>query len=229
MAEIGMAKSVWNAKIQLCWWHLKWAVRARLDKAKLSTTPYNARRANGEFKFINVEFRPFGRPDPKEYEGGVLDVNNSEAPQATLRPDPLRIRLLAPRPATKLEAVTDAHHSRLQENNTTAAAEESGGSEDELEGHRVFCPASLRGPIIALVENHFTAHPLIPSYCHPSPAGIREWAVKEMYEFCVSNNLAEVWAYLWENWYRRGRWELWARAEHPEIPRLKTTMMVESQ
>ncbi|KAJ7170411.1 hypothetical protein C8R43DRAFT_875882, partial [Mycena crocata] len=50
----------------------------------------------------------------------------------------------------------------------------------------------------------------------------------KMYKFCVDHNLPEVWAYLWENWYRRGRWELWARAEHPQIPRLKTTMMVES-
>ncbi|KAJ7302388.1 hypothetical protein DFH08DRAFT_616091, partial [Mycena albidolilacea] len=91
-----------------------------------------------------------------------------------------------------------------------------------------FCLASLRGPIIALVEKHFTAHPLIPGYCHLSPAGIREWAVKEMYEFCIPNNLPEVWAYLWENCYQHGRWELWARAEHHEIPRLKTTTMVES-
>ncbi|KAF7377076.1 hypothetical protein MSAN_00126100 [Mycena sanguinolenta] len=39
MAEIGMIRSVWNAKIQLCLWHLKRAVRTRLDKRKLSTTP----------------------------------------------------------------------------------------------------------------------------------------------------------------------------------------------
>ncbi|KAJ6542145.1 hypothetical protein DFH09DRAFT_848348, partial [Mycena vulgaris] len=38
----------------------------------------------------------------------------------------------------------------------------------------------------------------------------------------------EAWTYLWENWYRPGRWELWARSQHPEIPRLKPTMMVES-
>ncbi|KAJ7475022.1 hypothetical protein FB451DRAFT_1034721, partial [Mycena latifolia] len=82
--------------------------------------------------------------------------------------------------------------------------------------------------IIDLMERHLNAHPLIPGYCHPSPAGIREWAVKQMYDFCFENDLPEVWAYLWENWYRRGRWELWARAEHPEIPRLKTTMIVES-
>ncbi|KAJ6449111.1 hypothetical protein C8R45DRAFT_849909, partial [Mycena sanguinolenta] len=51
---------------------------------------------------------------------------------------------------------------------------------------------------------------------------------KQMYTYCFKNDLPEAWAYLWENWYRRGRWELWAWSEHPEIPRLKTTMMVES-
>jgi hypothetical protein len=56
------------------------------------------------------------------------------------------------------------------------------------------------------------------------------WAVKQMYEFCVLHNLPNLWAYLWENWYRRGRWELWARSGNPtEIPRLKTTMLVEGQ
>jgi hypothetical protein len=49
-----------------------------------------------------------------------------------------------------------------------------------------------------------------------------------MFTFCAVNDLREVWAYLWENWYRRGHWELWARAEHPEIPHLKTIMIAES-
>jgi hypothetical protein len=42
MAEIGCSKLVWKeAKINLCWWHLRHALRTRLAKAKLSTTPYN--------------------------------------------------------------------------------------------------------------------------------------------------------------------------------------------
>ncbi|KAJ6546393.1 hypothetical protein DFH09DRAFT_927184, partial [Mycena vulgaris] len=48
------------------------------------------------------------------------------------------------------------------------------------------------------------------------------------FSFCLENELPKAWAYLWENWYRPGCWQLWARAEHAEIPRLKTTMMVES-
>ena len=50
MAEISMLRSVWiNGKIQLCWWHLRKAVRERLAKGKLSTTPYDALQAQSEF------------------------------------------------------------------------------------------------------------------------------------------------------------------------------------
>ncbi|KAF8588750.1 hypothetical protein K439DRAFT_1533549 [Ramaria rubella] len=58
--------------------------------------------------------------------------------------------------------------------------------------------------------------------------GIRAWAVKDMYLFCVKHDLQPCWAYLWENWYTPGRWKLWARSEYDKIPRLKTTMICES-
>ncbi|KAJ7241300.1 hypothetical protein C8J57DRAFT_976323, partial [Mycena rebaudengoi] len=53
-------------------------------------------------------------------------------------------------------------------------------------------------------------------------------AVREMYEFCYANELSQVWAYLWNRWYTPMQWELWARAASEAIPRLKTTMIVES-
>ncbi|KAH8832267.1 hypothetical protein DL96DRAFT_1458473, partial [Flagelloscypha sp. PMI_526] len=49
-----------------------------------------------------------------------------------------------------------------------------------------------------------------------------------VYEFCVRYDLKETWAYLWENWYQKGRWELWARSCCEEIPVLRTTMINES-
>ena len=42
MAEIGCSRMVWDAKINLCWWHLRRAVRARLAKGKLSTSEDNS-------------------------------------------------------------------------------------------------------------------------------------------------------------------------------------------
>jgi hypothetical protein len=98
----------------------------------------------------------------------------------------------------------------------------------EHEQH-TFCPLDLRDPVIKLIEAHFCAHPLIPGYSAPTPEGIRAWAVKQMYEFCHKHDLHKVWAYLWENWYQPGCWELWACSCNPEIPVLKTTMMLESQ
>ena len=52
-----------------------------------------------------------------------------------------------------------------------------------------------------MMEAHLCTHPLIPGYSHPSPDGIKEWAVKQMYQFCLKEKLPETWAYLWENWY----------------------------
>ena len=57
-----------------------------------------------------------------------------------------------------------------------------------------------------------------PGYSAPTPAGLQEWAVKQMYQFCCKHELPEVWVYLWENWYRAGRWEIWACSCNPCIP-----------
>ncbi|KAL0960321.1 hypothetical protein HGRIS_011945 [Hohenbuehelia grisea] len=94
---------------------------------------------------------------------------------------------------------------------------------------QVFCPRESREGIIDMMEAHLCAHPLIDGYAHPSAASIRKWAVRQMYLFCHTHDLREAWAYLWENWYCSGRWELWARAANDrKIPVLKTTMMLES-
>jgi hypothetical protein len=49
------------------------------------------------------------------------------------------------------------------------------------------------------------------------------------YYHCKTNNLREVWAYLWTNWYAAGKWESWARSSYEHaIPRKRTTMLVEA-
>ena len=104
-------------------------------------------------------------------------------------------------------------------------------SEEETTARRhTFCPIEHRETVVALMERHFCTHPLIPGYSVPKHEHIKAWAVKQMYDFCTLHDLPNLWAYLWENWYRCGRWELWARSANPcEIPRLKTTMLVEAQ
>jgi len=91
MAEISMIRDVWDPKIQLCWWHTKSAVEDRIQKSKLSTTPYNAQRARSKFPFISLNFVPSGKADPREHEGGTggtrdhtgfADTPNRESPNA---------------------------------------------------------------------------------------------------------------------------------------------------
>ncbi|KAF8229745.1 hypothetical protein L208DRAFT_1285137 [Tricholoma matsutake] len=91
-----------------------------------------------------------------------------------------------------------------------------------------FCTLEFHTNIMDMMEQHLCAHPLIPGYSAPSPEGIKEWAVKQMFEFCVKHDLCEAWAYLWENWYWHGRWELWVQCADDNILHLKTTMMVEA-
>jgi hypothetical protein len=57
--EIGAVKDAWpRAKHQLCYWHLRKAVRERMASSRLSTAPYHPFEANREFGFINLDFLP---------------------------------------------------------------------------------------------------------------------------------------------------------------------------
>jgi hypothetical protein len=124
----------------------------------------------------------------------------------------------------RIPAPSTIHHSGPVTENEPDADEEM------MNKRRTFCPVEHRDAVIEMMERHFCMHPLIPGYSAPTPEGIKAWAVKQTYEFCVLHDLRNLWAYLWENWYRRGRWELWARSGNPrEIPCLKTTMLVEAQ
>ncbi|KAG6838319.1 hypothetical protein C0991_000273, partial [Blastosporella zonata] len=90
MAEISMAKEVWSsAKISLCWWHLRRAVRTRLANGKLATSTYNVHRVHAEFDSINVSFGPVGCTDDGDYEGELPDDAPSTTPaSAPLASDP---------------------------------------------------------------------------------------------------------------------------------------------
>ncbi|KAF8226475.1 hypothetical protein L208DRAFT_1301494, partial [Tricholoma matsutake] len=77
MAKIGSCQKTWSqAKIQLCWWHLRKAIRTRLQLAKLSMTPYNIKHARGEFGFISTGFQPTSKVDAKECKGGIPSESN---------------------------------------------------------------------------------------------------------------------------------------------------------
>ncbi|KAK1216777.1 hypothetical protein PQX77_001906 [Marasmius sp. AFHP31] len=226
MAEIRIAQTVWpGVNISLCLWHLNRAVDERLKKLKLSTTPYNVTRAHAEYSFIEMTFRPPGKPDLLEYEGGCLDLDVSQSldlPSATPNPNALFIRI----PATQSMTTPPSFSTSV---NTHTVHEPSDLDPDENEGKRVFCPRNLRQPILDMMGEHYCAHPMIPGFSAPTPEGIRYWAVKQVYDYCYANDLKELWAYLWENWYRAARWKLWARSSYPsEVPRLKTTMILES-
>lgn len=258
-AEIAALKTVWpDAKIQICWWHLKRALNQRTCKAKLSTTPYNPEDAKREFAFVDVNFIPVTPPDPKEDEEYAFGDNernqkrkkkkrtrtkatedepSSEPPLVPQVPDFLiKLPSLAALRARPKEAEDDAQSTGEQDDDESSIGDAPTEYEDDddLEvdvqpTKHQFCPEGLRKTTIFLLERHYCAHPDIPGMSRPDAAGIRAWAVKQMYTYCENHDLRELWAYLWGNWYRPGRWELWARSSCAEIPHLKTNMICESQ
>lgn len=84
--------------------------------------------------------------------------------------------------------------------------------------------------VLEIFSRHYNAHPLITDQngTYRSSEDIHRQCATEMYAWCRARNYFRLWAYVWINWCRPGRWELWARAANPhEIPVLKTTMIVE--
>ena len=125
MVEIGMLRTLWNLKIQLCWWHMQKVVRERLSKGKLATMPYNVSRAQAEFAFISLTFVPYGKPDTTEYEGGNLeDPKTDEAP----KPNPNSIAIQIPalsslrEPSSSAPPALPSHTTRVSSNNAALAA-----------------------------------------------------------------------------------------------------------
>lgn len=104
------------------------------------------------------------------------------------------------------------------------------GPNSQLPGYQ-FCPPAHRLPLLRLFSKHACQHPLLPERHDESRSSedIYRDAVREMYRHCKLNRLPEVWAYLWNSWYTRPRWKLWARSAYAaSIPRKRTTMIVES-
>ena len=160
MAEIGMLRDIWlSVKIQFCWWHLWKAVQEWLSKNKLSTTPYNAKRAHLKYAFINTSFIPSGHSDPHKYEGGMHDVI-ADIDEEPLQPSPNMISILIkppPKPHNlwpHMAANITANSSRVQ-----PKPEDVSDEEDE---QRIFCPEEHHGPIVDMMEAHLCTHPLIP-------------------------------------------------------------------
>ncbi|KAI0816874.1 hypothetical protein BC628DRAFT_1274883, partial [Trametes gibbosa] len=94
-----------------------------------------------------------------------------------------------------------------------------------------FCLLLQRKPVLRVYAKTASQHSLLPErHGEARSAGdIYRDAVSEMYYHCRANNLTEVWAYMWNSWYRKDRWCLWARSAYPQaIPRKRTTMIVEA-
>ena len=73
-----------------------------------------------------------------------------------------------------------------------------------------FCPAAHHKQLLLLVTCHFCHHPFFPTRngTHQILTQIHEQSVCEMYVFCKTRGLTEVWAYMWSSWYSLSMWKL---------------------
>lgn len=92
-----------------------------------------------------------------------------------------------------------------------------------------FCPIEHRGAIIEIFRRHWHYHSTIPTSngVFLSATEIHRCSMHEMYDYCYEHELAQPWGYLWNCWYQKDQYILWARSAHESIPRLKTTMIAE--
>jgi len=64
-----------------------------------------------------------------------------------------------------------------------------------------FCPEEFRAGVIERFRIHLHRHPRIPENdkkgTHFMAEKIHHRCVQGMYDFCWSNGLAQVWAYMW--------------------------------
>jgi hypothetical protein len=124
---------------------------------------------------------------------------------------------------------------RLKGKDKPKAVKTTGGKKRarkvEKDTSYTFCPLPHRLSILRLMCKHFCQHPILPERHGQARTAkqIHRDAVLETYYHCKANNLCEVWAYLWTNWYTTEKWTSWARSSHEHaIPRKRTTMLVES-
>jgi len=93
----------------------------------------------------------------------------------------------------------------------------------------IFCPAPHRKQLLHLFTKHFCQHPLFAECDGKWTKEKIHWeAVHDMYNFCYTHGLCEVWGYMWACWYSPKMWHLWTWSIPPYISCLWTTMNVKN-
>ncbi|CAK5267884.1 unnamed protein product [Mycena citricolor] len=211
LSEINAAQSVFpDAKHQLCMWHGPRYVKERLAENKLPAH-YDPRKAHQRFSFIDPTWAPGVMRrvfDDSEDESDPEDDDNGPKSYTSLPP----LFIL----------VQDGVRRPVYPNPPKPQKADLGE----------FCPAEFRELTLDLYTIHGRLHPEIPINDTDEPYlsadDLYKSAVYDMYFHCWDNDLVQVWAYMWNRWYSPSQWVLWARAPEAAIPRIHTTMIVES-
>ncbi|CAK5263800.1 unnamed protein product [Mycena citricolor] len=227
ISEINAAKTALpGTKHQLCMWHGPRYVKERLAEDK-RPAHYDPRKAHMVFDFIDPTWAP--GIDRIQEDASQHEQNNSEQEEDSNNvngPDGIQTKTLLPPIFVLTQG--DIRHP-IYPNPPKARKTDLG----------VFCPPEHRDVTLDLYKMHGRLHPEIPVYEPDDPDSeepnpflsadaIYNSAVYDMYFHCFDLDLSQLWAYMWNRWYSPAQWKLWARASEPAIPRINTTMIVES-
>ncbi|KAJ9106406.1 hypothetical protein QFC21_001552 [Naganishia friedmannii] len=203
-------KALPSSRHQLCYWHVIKYLKDRLAENK-KPRKYRPRKAHSICPDVRANWGPIvlGDDEQSDEEDDSSDDEEDARPASGVWDEAEEVTL-------------HSVYSRVQERERLKRANRATD----------FCPLVHRGHIVAMHRTIMCMHPSIPSGLHNnrhlSAAEIYSWAVREMHEYCFNNDLVFAWAYLWNQWYQPKQWKLWARSASPLIPRIRTTMMVES-
>jgi hypothetical protein len=253
-AEITACSQVWpDATLAICWWHMKDALQKRSSSANLSVDHYKYESANAEFAFIDKKFVPAAQvttekerrqrakagthdhdtynPKRKSHsrQEQINKPTTSTQPLRSFRPNTQYITAILPVRSALQDQDSDTGDDEEVSAELAKDKRKGKGKRENAAPKHEFCPANLRKTFVEMVETHFCGHISIQGPSGMTKEGIREWAVRELWNFCMKNDLRELWAYMWVHWYRQERWKLWARSVSESIARIKTTMLCETQ
>ncbi|KAK7018772.1 hypothetical protein VNI00_018234 [Paramarasmius palmivorus] len=227
MTELNACRVVFpDAKHQLCYWHAIKYVSERLAEDK-KPAYYDPRRANKVFGFIDSTWAPGVDAIEGWIEEGVheADVEGERPENIPLPSDAIKNSSGALRKTCRPPLMVLIHDTQK----IPVYPDPPCTQKLQLP---TFCPKEHRGIIVEMFRVHLHQHPQIPfnddEKTKLTAEQIYRNAVYAMYTFCFKHNLSQPWAYLWNRWYNPKQWVLWARSADEAIPRLKTTMIVES-
>ncbi|KAJ7462856.1 hypothetical protein FB451DRAFT_1494892 [Mycena latifolia] len=191
-AEINACRAkILRAKHQLCYWHGITYIKERLAENK-PPAAYDPRKAHKIFAFIDPTWAP---GITAVYAGDDEDGEGESEELAT------QITISFPFDFHQKRLTHLPSRNHFKHTGDTCVPVWPNPPKVRATARSEFCPKDFRGEIIEMYRMHLHQHPRIhrndPEEPYIWADDIHRRAAQDMYNFCYSNELSQVWVYLW--------------------------------